>query len=66
MGLKKFIIFKFTEKLFCIVGIMIITCAQLKSNLKKLDSFLTNANSYVICFEQAVLQCWYNNAKFFF
>ena len=41
MGPKKLIIFKFTYKLFCIIGIMIITCAQLKSNLKKLDFFLT-------------------------
>ena len=31
------------------------------NQILKLEFFLTNANSYVICFEQAVLQCWYNN-----
>ena len=36
------------------------------NQILKLEFFLTNANSYVICFERAVLQCWYNNAKFFF
>ena len=36
------------------------------NQILKLEFFLTNTNSYVICFERAVLQCWYNNAKFFF
>ena len=37
-----------------------------ENQILKLEFFLLNANSYAICFEQAVLQCWYNNAKFFF
>ena len=40
--------------------------AHSENQILKLEFFLLNTNSYAICFEQAVLQCWYNNAKFFF